>query len=81
MIAGWGKVALIFGAGVATGVVGAAILSRNSSAARKGAAAVLSRGYDLKEKAKKIIGTAKENIEDIAAEARSESAKRQGSKA
>ncbi len=66
------KYGLAVGAGVAIGALGAVLLSRGSIDLRKTAATILSHGMDLKEKAAEYMETAKENMEDIAAEARHE---------
>ncbi len=64
------KYGLAVGAGVAVGAIGAILLSRNSDCIRRTAADLLSRGMDLKDKASEFMETAKENMEDLAAEAR-----------
>ncbi len=73
--AGW-KIGLALGAGIVIGAAGAIVFSRNSPELKKAAANLLSHGMDLKEKATTFMATAKENMEDIAAEARSEQEKR-----
>jgi hypothetical protein len=70
------KYGLILGAGFALGAAGALLLSRNPALVRKTLAAVLSRGIDLKDKAAVFMETAKENVEDITAEARHASEQR-----
>ncbi|MDR1359748.1 MAG: hypothetical protein LBJ82_02105 [Deltaproteobacteria bacterium] len=64
------KYGLVLGAGLAIGAAGALLLSRNPALVKKTLAAALSRGIDLKDKAAVFMETAKENMEDIAAEAR-----------
>ena len=76
----WLKSGLFFGAGVALGAVAVLLLSRNSGSVRQGMASVLSHTMDLKDKAKTVMATAKENFEDIAAEARHESEQRRSSR-
>ncbi|MDR2161923.1 MAG: DUF6110 family protein [Desulfovibrio sp.] len=66
----WWKYGLALGLGVAAGAVGAIVLSRGSVDLKKLAAAALSRGMDLKDKAAAAVETAKENMDDITAEAR-----------
>ncbi len=66
----WWKYGLALGAGVAVGAIGAVILSRGNVNLKKVAADLLSHGMDLKEKTATFMETAKENFEDIAAEAR-----------
>lgn len=75
------KCGLCLGAGVAIGAVGALLLSRGKIDLKKTAATILSHGMDLKEQAATIMETAKENMEDIAAEAEHERKKRQAKKA
>ena len=75
------KYGLAIGAGVAIGAMGAVLLSRGKIDLKKTFASVLSHGMDLKEQAASMMETAKENMEDIAAEARQERAKRKGKKA
>ena len=70
------KYGLALGAGVALGAVGAAMLSRGKIDLRKTATTILSHGMDLKEQAATFMETAKENFEDIAAEARQEQEER-----
>ncbi|MDR1241178.1 MAG: hypothetical protein LBM00_00095 [Deltaproteobacteria bacterium] len=66
------KYGLALGAGVAIGAVGAVLLSRGNINLKKACAGLLSRGLDIKDRAAGFAGTAKENLEDIAAEARYE---------
>lgn len=75
------KYGLALGAGVAIGAVGAVLLSRGKIDLKKTAATILSHGMDLKDQAASVMENAKENFEDIAAEAKHERAKRQGKKA
>lgn len=70
------KYGLALGAGVALGAVGALLLSKNSAEVKKTLSTLLSHGMDLKEKAASYMETAKENMEDIAAEARHASEQR-----
>ena len=72
---------LCLGAGVAIGAAAVLLLSRNSGTVRKGVASMLSHSMDLKDKFREAAATAKENIEDLAAEARHESEKRRNAKA
>lgn len=64
------KCGLALGAGVAIGALGAILLSRGSIDLKKTMTTVLSHGMDLKDKAATLVETAKENMEDLAAEAR-----------
>ena len=64
------KYGLALGAGVAIGAAGALLLSKNSGEVKKTLATLLSHGFDLKDKASSFMETAKENMEDLAAEAR-----------
>ncbi|CAK7008117.1 MAG: hypothetical protein DELT_00329 [Desulfovibrio sp.] len=75
------KYGLCIGAGVALGAAGAVLLSRGKIDLKKTAATILSHGMDLKEQAEEFMETAKENMEDIAAEASHERKKRQAKKA
>jgi gas vesicle protein len=70
------KYGLAVGAGVLVGAVGAVLISRNNVDLRKTATSLLSHGLDLKEKAAAIMDTAKENLDDITAEARCQREKR-----
>jgi hypothetical protein len=70
------KYGLAVGAGVLVGALGAVLLSRNDVAVKKTVAALLSRGLDVKDKAAELVETAKENIDDLAAEARNEQEQR-----
>lgn len=75
------KYGLALGAGVALGAAGAVLLSRGKIDLKKTAATILSHGMDLKEQAASMMENAKENLDDITAEATTEQAKRQGKKA
>lgn len=75
------KYGLAIGAGVAIGAAGAVLLSRGKIDLKKTAAAIMSHGMDLKEQAVSMMENAKENFEDIAAEAKHEQVKRKGKKA
>ena len=70
------KYGLTLGAGVAIGALGAVLLSRGSIDLKKGMATVLSHGMDLPDKAATLMETAKENVDDLAAEARQTRASR-----
>lgn len=65
------KCGLCVVAGVAIGVAGAMLLSRNPEAVKKGCTTLLKHAMDLKEKAATVMETAKENMADMAAEAKS----------
>ncbi|MDR3358544.1 MAG: DUF6110 family protein [Desulfovibrio sp.] len=66
------KYGLAAGIGVVVGAIGMTILSRGGMDLKKAASMILSYGMDMKDKAAVAVETAKENIEDIAAEARHE---------
>jgi hypothetical protein len=66
----WWKYGIGLGIGIALGAVGAVLVSRNPGAAKKLCAGLLSRALEVKEKAATVVETAKENMEDLAAEAR-----------
>lgn len=70
------KYGLALGAGVLLGAAGAVLLSRGTIDLKKTAATLLSHGMDLKDKASEFVETAKENMEDLAAEAKNEQEKR-----
>lgn len=70
------KYGFALGAGIALGAVGAMLLSKNSNEVKKAFSTLLSHGMDLKDKAASAMDTAKENMEDMAAEARHASQKR-----
>ena len=70
------KYGLVLGAGIALGAAGALLLSRNPALIKKTLAAALSRGIDLKDKTATLLETARENAEDLAAEARHASEQR-----
>lgn len=69
MAAYW-KYGLAVGAGVAVGALGVVLLSKHSAEVKKTLGTILSHGMDIKEKAETVMENAKENMEDIAAEAR-----------
>ena len=75
------KYGLALGAGVTIGAVGAMLLSKNSAEVKKTLATLLSHGVDLKDKASSFMETAKENMEDLAAEARHASDERKAEQA
>lgn len=72
------KYGLTLGAGVAIGAAAAVLLSRGNVDVKKSFATLLSHGMDLKDKAANLVETAKENMEDLAAEARHEKEQRKG---
>ncbi len=67
---GWWKCGLGIGIGIVVGAVGATLLSRNPGAVKKGLSSVLSHAMEVKDKAATALETARENMEDLAAEAR-----------
>lgn len=74
------KYGLALGAGVALGAVGAMLLSKNSAEVKKTLSTILSHGMDLKDRAATVMENAKEDMEDIAAEARQASKQRKSGK-
>ena len=72
---------LALGAGVVLGAAGAVLFSRGRVDLKKAAATILSHGMDMKEHLSVAVENAKENFEDIAAEAQHEQAKRRSAKA
>lgn len=68
------KIGLAVGAGLVLGVIGVIVVSKGKNGnARRACAALLSHGLDVKDKVMEVLETAKENVEDLAAEARHES--------
>ncbi len=59
----------MFGLGVLVGAVGAAVVSGRPFWLKDGASAVLSHGLAAKRKVSSIMETARENIDDLVAEA------------
>ena len=74
------KYGIAVGAGVALGAVGALLLSKNSAEVKKTLTTLLSHGMDIKDKASSYMENAKENMEDITAEARHASKQRKTGK-
>jgi len=66
----WWKYGLGLVIGLAVGATGAVLISRNPGAAKKACATLLSHAMEVREKAATVMETAKENMEDMAAEAR-----------
>lgn len=64
---GW-RIAM-FGLGVLVGAVAASSFSNRPTRIRNGASTVLSHGLAVKRKAQAMVETAKENIDDLVAEA------------
>jgi len=64
------KNGLFLAAGVALGALGAVALGKGKFSIRPAMADLLSHGMDLKEKTASVIERAKENIEDLMAEAK-----------
>ncbi|MBS3956801.1 MAG: hypothetical protein KGZ40_04640 [Clostridiales bacterium] len=60
---------LYLAGGIALGVVAAALYGREKDRLRPAAADLISRGLDVKDRALMMAETAKEQIEDIVAEA------------
>jgi hypothetical protein len=69
---GYWKYGLALGAGIALGAVGVVLLARGGFNLKKSYAALLGHALDVKDKAGKLIDTAKENLEDLTAEAKRE---------
>ena len=74
------KYGLIFLGGVALGVVGAAAVSRGKLDLKPVAADLISRGMDMKDALMSKVEAVKEDMEDLAAEARHASEKRKAAK-
>ena len=64
---GW-RIAM-FGLGVLVGAVGMAAFSGRPSRVKEGASTVLSHGLAVKRKAQSVVETARENLDDLVAEA------------
>lgn len=64
------KNGLFLAAGVAIGALGAVALSKGNLSIRPAMADLLSHGMDLKEKTAAVLEKAKENIDDLMAEAK-----------
>ena len=59
----------MFGLGVLVGAIGVSALSGRPSRLKEGASTVLSHGLAVKRKAQTVMETARENVEDLVAEA------------
>ncbi|MDR2050727.1 MAG: hypothetical protein LBQ63_03030 [Deltaproteobacteria bacterium] len=66
----WLKYGLFFGLGVVVGAAAATFAARNPELIRKGVSTAVGKTIDLKNRAQSVFETAKENFEDLAAEAR-----------
>ncbi|HML52517.1 MAG TPA: hypothetical protein PKC79_00335 [Solidesulfovibrio magneticus] len=64
------KNGLFLAAGVAIGALGAVALGKGKLSIRPAMADLLSHGMDLKEKTAAVLERAKENIDDLMAEAK-----------
>ncbi len=73
------KYGLIAGAGIALGALGVVALSKDKVDLKKMCTTLISYGMDFKEKTATVMETARENMEDIVAEAAQESQKRKES--
>ena len=72
------KYALFFLGGVAVGAIGAVAVSRGKLDVKPLAADLLSRGMDVKEALARKVAAVKEDMEDLAAEARAAQEQRRG---
>ena len=72
------KYALFFLGGVAVGAIGAVAVSRGKLDVKPLAADLLSRGMDVKEALAHKVAAVKEDMEDLAAEARAAQEQRKG---
>ena len=75
------KFGLLFIGGVALGALGAVALSRGKLDLKPVAADLLSRGMDIKDAIMGKVEAAKEDLEDLTAQARQTSEKRKAAKA
>ena len=72
------KYALFFLGGVAVGAIGTVAVSRGKLDVKPLAADLLSRGMDVKEALARKVAAVKEDMEDLAAEARAAQEQRKG---
>ncbi|MHC1711504.1 MAG: hypothetical protein AB9872_05050 [Solidesulfovibrio sp.] len=72
------KSGLFFAAGAALGALTAVALGKDKFSVRPAMADLLSHGMDLKEKTASVLERAKENIEDLMAEAKQAKESREG---
>ena len=72
------KYGLFFLGGVALGAIGAVAVSRGKLDVKPLAADLLSRGMDVKEALARKVAAVKEDMEDLAAEARAAQEQRKG---
>ena len=72
------KNGLFLAAGVAVGALGAIALGKGKFSVRPAMADLLSHGMDLKEKTAAVIERAKENMDDLMAEAKHAKDTREG---
>ncbi|WP_045217052.1 hypothetical protein [Desulfonatronovibrio magnus] len=68
----FGKGLILFSAGLVAGYLGTRIIENPQSKARGLAVGAISQGLDLKERIMTSVEKAKENVEDMVAEARQE---------
>ena len=74
------KCGLFFLGGIALGALGAVALSKGKLNLKPVAAALISRGMDVKDALMSKVEAVKEDMEDLAAEARQASEKRKAAK-
>lgn len=72
------KNGLFLAAGVAIGALGAVALGKGKFSVRPAMADLLSHGMDLKEKTAAVLERAKENMDDLMAEAKHAKESREG---
>ncbi|BAH76323.1 MULTISPECIES: hypothetical protein [Solidesulfovibrio] len=72
------KNGLFLAAGVAIGALGAVALGKGKFSIRPAMADLLSHGMDLKEKTATVLERAKENLDDLMAEAKHAKESREG---
>ena len=72
------KYGLFFLGGIALGAIGAVAASRGKLDVKPLAADLLSRGMDVKDALARKVATVKEDMEDLAAEARAAQKQRKG---
>jgi hypothetical protein len=79
MLSKWKWIA--FGVGVVVGAISATVVASRPSYLKDGATTLLSHGISAKRKLQTVAGAAKENLEDLVAEADQKVQDRQNAKA
>ncbi|MDO5537326.1 MAG: hypothetical protein Q4F72_07350 [Desulfovibrionaceae bacterium] len=74
------KYALIFAGGLVTGLAVSGLCNRGCLTLKPVAAGIISRGMDVKDAVASAVEKVKEDVQDIAAEARADQAQRRAAK-